>query len=228
MCGRYNVIDSPGVRELMDLLGLKLYPETRYNIAPGDSAQIVFQFGDERYLDEAIWSLLIEPRPDGQGYRPSPKYSTFNARSGSLGTSPLWKTRFRSQRAIIPASGFHEWVGEQGHKQVYNIRAAEGAIAFAGLYEIWEFEGERVAAFTIITLPSHPRFSHIHHTSIPLMLQPEDFDLWLDPYLTNTDPLQHLLSTRIPQALVVEPVKSTNDLEPVGLGEQLYPDGSTG
>lgn len=112
MCGRYDIIDSPGVRNLMDILGLTLYPETRYNIPSGAQGQIVYQVGDERYLDDAYWSLLMEPKPDGTGYRPSPKYSTFNARSGSLGSSPLWKSRLYSQRAIIPASGFHECLAE--------------------------------------------------------------------------------------------------------------------
>ncbi|WP_241264690.1 SOS response-associated peptidase family protein [Marinobacter daepoensis] len=106
-----------------------------------------------------------------------------------MGTSPLWKKRFHSQRAIIPASGFHEWTGEKGHKQCYNIHPADSAIAFAGLYELWDFQEELLPSFTIITLPPHPRFSHIHPKSIPLMLNPEDFDMWLDPSLTNTDPL---------------------------------------
>ncbi|SFM77602.1 SOS response-associated peptidase [Marinobacter zhejiangensis] len=224
MCGRYNIIDSPEVGNLMDILGLTLYPETRYNIAPGSQGQIVYQVGDERYLDDAYWSLLMEPKPDGTGYRPSPDYSTFNARSGSLGSSPLWKPRFHSQRAIIPASGFHEWTGEKGHKQCYNIRAESGAIAFAGLYEIWDFEGERVPAFTIVTLPPHPRFSRIHPKSIPLMLRPDDFDMWLDPYLTNTDPLQHLLKSQIRQPIIVEPVRSPERLEPVGEAEHLQAD----
>lgn len=48
------------------------------------------------------------------------------------------------------------------------------------------------------------------------MLRPEDFELWLDPKLTNTDPLQHLLKTRIGGPLSVEPIKSPEKLERVG------------
>lgn len=224
MCGRYNVIDDPDVRRLMDILGIPLYPETRLNIAPGAKGQIVYETGTGRTLDDAYWSLLIERKPDGSGYRPSPKYTTFNARSQSLGTSPLWKKRFQSQRAIVPASGFHDWTGEKGHKQCFNIRAASGVIAFAGLYELWDFQGDIVPSFTIITLPSHPRFSHIHPASIPLMLNPDDFDMWLDPCLTNTDPLQHLLKPRIGQSLVVEPIQSPADLTPIGPAERIDAD----
>lgn len=225
MCGRYNVIDDPDVRGLAEILGLGRYPRTRLNIAPGAQGEIVFETPGGRVLQDAWWSLLIERKPGGTGFRPSPKYSTFNARAGSLGSSPLWKKRFRSQRAIIPASGFHEWTGEKGRKQCHNIRTESGAIAFAGLYEIWDFDGEPVTSFTIITLPPHPRFRHIHPKSIPLMLQPQDFDPWLDPKLTNTDPFQHLLKTHVPENLVVTPVRSPDRLEAVGDGEVVLGDG---
>lgn len=224
MCGRYNVIDDPLVQQLMEELGLPIYPETRLNIAPGAKGQIVYETGEGRTLQDAYWSLLIERKTDGSGYRPSPKYSTFNARAGSLGSSPLWKKRFKSQRAIIPASGFHEWTGPKGHKQCYSITGTDSAIAFAGLYEVWDFQGEMVPSFTIITLPGHPRFSHIHDKSIPLMLRREDLELWLDPSFTNTDPLQDLLKSSIRIPLKITPVDSPVSLKPSGEAEYLEPD----
>jgi len=224
MCGRYNIIDDPLVQDLLNALGISVNAETRFNIAPGAKGQIVYETNQGRTLQDAIWSLLIEPKPDDSGYRPSPKYSTFNARAGSLGTSPLWKKRFHAQRAIIPASGFHEWTGQKGNKQCYNIHPVYNAIAFAGLYELWDFQGEIVPSFTIITLPPHPRFNHIHPKSIPLMLERDDFDMWLDPQMTNTDPLQHLLKTRIREPLAVEPVESPGSLQKVGQGEVIDAD----
>ncbi len=224
MCGRYNVIDNPLSHHLLKTLGIPTRIQTRLNIAPGAKGQIVYETDQGRTLEDAIWSLLIERKPDGSGFRPSAKYSTFNARSGSLGTSPLWKKRFQSQRAIIPASGFHEWTGEKGHKQCYNIHPVNNAIAFAGLYELWDFQGDIVPSFTIVTLPPHSRFSHIHPKSIPLMRGPEDFDMWLDPHLTNTDPLQHRLKTHIREPLWVEPIKSPASLEKAGQGEVIAAD----
>lgn len=224
MCGRFNVHDSPEVQGLMEELGFEQSLKPRYNIAPGAYAQIVYTTEQGRVLDDALWSLLIERKPDGSGYRPSPKYSTFNARAGSLGSSPLWKRRFAYQRAIVPASAFHEWTGPKGHKQCHNIYPKHGPIAFAGLYERWDFEGEIVPSFTIVTLPPHPRFSHIHEKSIPLMLQRDEFDLWLDPGVTQSEPFQHMLKTRIAEPLVVEPIRSPSQLEPVGEAEELEPD----
>lgn len=223
MCGAYNIGHSRHLQILIDQLGVPM-PEERLDRRPGTFGQFVYETEQGRHLEDGMWSLLIERKPNGTGYRPSPKYSTFNARSGSLGTSPLWKKRFHSQRAIIPASGFHEWTGEKGHKQCYNIHPVNSAIAFAGLYELWDFQGDIIPSFTIITLPPHPRFSHIHPKSVPLMLKPEDFDMWLDPHLTNTDPLQHLLKTSIRESLSVEPIKSPANLEKAGEGEKIEAD----
>ncbi len=96
MCGRYNVIDDPLVQDLLEILGIPIRAQARLNIAPGAKGQIVYETNQGRTL----WSLLIEPKPDSSGYRPSPKNSTFNARLGSLGTSPLLKKRFLSPSGL--------------------------------------------------------------------------------------------------------------------------------
>jgi len=70
MCGRFNVSDAPLVQGLLDELGIPLRIEPRVNIAPGAKAQIVYETHQGRTLQDAIWSLLIERKPDGTGYRP--------------------------------------------------------------------------------------------------------------------------------------------------------------
>jgi len=221
MCGRYNVTDSPEVQGLMGQLGLPgIAPRPQLNVPPGGIGEFVMEAGGDRYLEPGIWSLLIEPRPEGHGYRPNPKFHTFNARSDRLTSSPLWKKVFPSHRCIIPVSAFHEWQG----KQVYNIHPQGEATALAGLWQSWHFGEEQVSSFTVITLPAHPRFSHIQPKSIPLMLRPEDFDLWLDPEFYHADAFVHLMKTHIPAPLVCEPVRSTKDLTPVAASEVLSPD----
>ncbi|HAC30750.1 MAG TPA: DUF159 family protein, partial [Marinobacter hydrocarbonoclasticus] len=56
------------------------------------------------------------------------------------------------------------------------------------------------------------------------MLNREDFDMWLDPSLTNTDPFQDLLKTRIRQPLLVEPIRSPAALEQTGQAERIEMD----
>ncbi|WP_339803842.1 SOS response-associated peptidase family protein [uncultured Marinobacter sp.] len=221
MCGRYNVTDSPEVQDLMAELGLSAAaPRPQLDVPPGGTGEFVIEVGGDRYLEPGIWSLLIEPRPDGHGYRPNPKFNTFNARSDRLTSSPLWKQVYPSHRCIIPVSAFHEWQG----KQVYNIHPLNEATALAGLWQSWHFGEEQVSSFTVITLPPHPRFSHIHSKSIPLMLRPADFDHWLDPDFGHTEAFTELMKAHIPAPLVCEPVRSTRNLEPVGQVELLEAD----
>ena len=220
MCGRYNVMDSPVIQELMDVLGIRFTPEPRRNVAPGSFGQIVIEGDRGRVLQEAIWSLLIEPKPNGNGYRPSPKFSTFNARSTRLAESSLWKKRYSSQRCIVPASGFHEWADGQP----YNIHPEEGAVAMPGLWERWQFGGESIHSFTTITLPPHPRFKHIHPKSIPLLLQQKDFDAWLDPDFHQVEAFADLMKSHIPMPLVCQPIRDPKSLEPVGEPEIIAAD----
>ncbi|WP_345790094.1 SOS response-associated peptidase family protein [Marinobacter caseinilyticus] len=216
-----NVTDDPLVQDLMVQLGLPFAtPQPQYNIPPGGTAEFVYETDGARHLVPGLWSLLIEPRPSGQGYRPNPRLHTFNARSDRLTTSPLWKRVYPSQRCVVPVSGFHEWRG----KQVYNIHPEHEATALAGLWQRWQFGDDPVYSFTVITLPPHPRFSHIHDKSIPLMLRPSDFDAWLDPTFTQTDAFQGLMKTHIPAPLVCQPVNNPNDLTPTADAEVLAAD----
>jgi len=220
MCGRFNVTDSPVVGELMDELGMPYRPKPQLNVPPGGTAEFVLEDGSGRQLVPGIWSLLIEEKPDGTGYRPNPKFHTFNARSDRLTSSPLWKKAYPSRRCIVPVSAFHEWRG----KQVYNIHPQGEATALAGLWQSWRFGDDLVNSFTVITLPPHPRFSHIHPKSIPLMLRPADFDMWLDPDFHQTDAFQGLMKSHIAAPLVCEPVRGPNDLAPAGDAEVLEAD----
>ncbi|SFR48077.1 Putative SOS response-associated peptidase YedK [Marinobacter daqiaonensis] len=220
MCGRFNVNDDPLVRDLMEQLGVARRPRPRLNVAPGSAAEVVLDAGEGRQLVEGMWSLLIEPHPDGEGYRPNPRFKTFNARSDRLTSSPLWKRVYPKQRCIVPMSAFHEWRSGQ----VYNIHPDGEAIAMAGLWQRYRNGDDEVISFTTITLPPHPRFSHIHDKSLPLMLRPEDFDAWLDPDFHQVDAFQGLMRPHIPVPLICEPVNSPKDLKPVGEPERIEAD----
>lgn len=50
MCGRYNVSDTPVMREFMKSLRVTHLPETRRNIAPGAMGQFVIEREGERQL----------------------------------------------------------------------------------------------------------------------------------------------------------------------------------
>ncbi|GAB3246208.1 SOS response-associated peptidase [Chitinimonas naiadis] len=224
MCGRYNISDSPQVQLLCELLGVKLYPTTRLNISPGGQGDFVAELDGELKLTTGYWSALIEPKAAG-GYRPNPKFKTFNARSDRLTASPLWRKLYSSKRAIVPATGWHEWKdGEDGKKQCYQLELGDRAIAFGGLYQLYQFGEDLVPAYSIITLPPHPRVTHIHDKSLPLMLEPADFDMWLDPNFKQIEAFAHLLLPVLRHELLVIPVNNPKDMLAVGPVETIPAD----
>ncbi len=77
----------------------------------------------------------------------------------------------------------------------------------------------------MITLPPHPRFSHIHPKSIPLMLRPEELDLWLDPDFHHTDAFAGLMQSHISAPLMCERVANTASLALSGAVEVIPADG---
>jgi len=220
MCGRYHVSNSPAVQGLLNSLGMGESITPRRNIAPGAYGQFVIERDGQRALLDGMFSLLVEPKPAGVGYRPSPKFSTFNARSDRLTESRLWRGRFARQRAIVPADGFHEWAG----KQCYDIIQEGRALALGALYELWEFDGVLVPAFSIITVPPHPRFAHIHPKSLPLLLEPKDHEVWLDPAFGQVEAFAGLMRPHLSRALVATPIGSPMTLQASGAPEIIAAD----
>ena len=63
MCGRFNVIDSPEVKDLCDNLGVPLDTiSTQLDIAPGGKINIIHGGASARKISEATWWLLLENR----------------------------------------------------------------------------------------------------------------------------------------------------------------------
>jgi putative SOS response-associated peptidase YedK len=111
-------------------------------------------------------------------------YSTFNARSETVATSPAYRGPWkRGQRCIVPANGFYEWQQRDGGKQPFFIRLTDHELfGFAGLWErSVTAAGEAVHSCTLLTLPAGPFMAAIHNTRQrePAILQPADHAAWL-------------------------------------------------
>lgn len=198
MCGRFNVIDSPQVRLLVEVLGIEL-GSLRYSadVAPGATISIVKHTGAGRAIVDALWWLMLDPNT----LKPNYQYASFNSRSdkldkkGSLAYKP-----YRESRCIIPASAFAEGLGDR--KTYHKIELLDRAIAFGGLckHYINEHTGESAYSASIITLGPLPQWQSIHPHSMPLMLPTEDkslIDAWLDPQVQEVSQFQSLLIPRI-------------------------------
>lgn len=182
MCGGYALAEPTEVLEdvfHVDLVGKNL-PAPSWNIRPTNQVPVVVDTVDpagksHRRLESARWSLIptwVKGEP--------PKFSTFNARSEEAATKASWRDAVKSKRCLVPASGYYEWVVEDGVKVPHYIHSDE-TLAFAGLYSWWraiETDPWMLTA-TILTMPTVPELAAIHDRNpVPI---PQDFwATWLD------------------------------------------------
>jgi putative SOS response-associated peptidase YedK len=56
------------------------------------------------------------------------KLATFNARSETVDSKPMFRSAFKRHRCIVPASGYYEWQTTSGGKQPYYFTAKDSPI----------------------------------------------------------------------------------------------------
>ena len=235
MCGRYT-LTTPG--ELVaDLFDLSETPEieARYNIPPSEEVATIGQNEEgKRGFARLRWGLVPHWAKE-----PSIGNKMINARAETAAEKPAFRTSFKRKRCLILADGFFEWQKvEGGAKQPWYYRLKSGdPFAFAGLYAHWEPKEEAsgsdetqgpIDSCTILTTDANELVARVHHR-MPVILHPEDYDLWLDRTIGDQggdrDRLQPLLRPFEPSEMMAYPVSKrvnspANDdpsvLEPIG------------
>ena len=192
MCGRYT-LQSPSdvLAELYEVEGDFLV-QPRFNIAPTQNALVLREAedGDGRELVNLKWGLIPFFSKDMKMAA-----RMINARAETLAEKPSFRAAFKKRRCIIPASGFFEWRAEDGQKQPYYLEPnAQPIFHMAGLHERWRSsEFGIVDSFTIITTEANKDMQPYHHR-MPVMLDHDDFDIWLDSKIADRSLIQSFLS----------------------------------
>lgn len=191
MCGRYTLTKSlPEIAErfLVNPAGVEYGP--RYNIAPSQHAPVL-RAGEDgaRKLSLLRWGLIPHWADDKSiGNR------LINARGETVAEKPSFRRAFKSQRCLVLADGFYEWIKRDGGKQPVFIHLPERApFSFAGLWERWDKveDGSPLETYTIITTTPNEEIRQIHHR-MPVILQADDESHWLDPE-TSREELKQIL-----------------------------------
>ena len=107
MCGRFTNKAKPEQVKSEFKVGAKnpnLY-EPRFNIAPSQMIDVVFEPETERIISQLKWGLVPSWAKAAQASK-----GLINARAETLKEKPSFREAFKSRRCIIPASGFYEWV----------------------------------------------------------------------------------------------------------------------
>ena len=189
MCGRFAQKSDP--KRLAKKFGVAEAPaaEARYNVAPTQEVLCVREGGDGREMTFFQWGLVPSWAKDpGMGAR------LINARSETVAEKPAFREAFKRRRCIVPADGFYEWQRAGGRKQPYFFRMSDGEpFGFAGLWDRWEGEGGRVInSCTILTTEVNEVVRSVHDR-MPVILHPEDYDLWLGDDVRQRDLIAGLL-----------------------------------
>jgi putative SOS response-associated peptidase YedK len=117
-----------------------------------------------------------------------------NARSETASTKPAFRDALKSRRCLIPADGFYEWAKTAKGKQPYCFEVNDGELfAFAGLWERWKDpSGNSVETCSILTTTPNAVTSAVHDR-MPVILDPDSYDLWLDPEMMDVAAASELL-----------------------------------
>jgi len=182
MCGRYtffNNIDSLQHLFDIDLIDSNLTDyQASYNISPTQYAPVVFQNNNKRILKSMRWGLI-----PSWSKNDSFASKLINARSETISDKQSFKNLITTNRCIVIANGYYEWVSIENKKQPYFIYSEKDTvISMAGIWTEWR----DVISFTIITKQSDISINHLHHR-MPLLLPRKKINLYLDKNNTFDD-----------------------------------------
>jgi putative SOS response-associated peptidase YedK len=134
-----------------------------------------------------------------------------NARAETVAEKPSFKSAFRKRRCLVLADGFYEWQQQENkkQKQPYYFRLNDGQpFAFAGLWEQWEdVSGEAIDSCTLLTTDANELMRPVHNR-MPVILNPKDYERWLDPEVKEPEQLQPLLRPYSTQEMLAYPVST--------------------
>lgn len=213
MCGRFVQLSSPDLlveRFAVDEVATPSRAPS-YNVAPRAT---VFAVRDRiedderrRHLSELRWGLVPSWAKD-----PKTGDRMINARAESLADKPAYQRAFQKHRCLVPADGFYEWQRRGGRKQPMFIHRRDGEpMAFAGLWAAWrdasEPDGDWLCSCAIVTTNANTALAPLHDR-MPVVLEEQHWDRWLDATVDDVDALAELLVPAPDDVLVAYPVST--------------------
>ena len=205
MCGRFT-LRTP-TKDIVRAFGLADAPDLkpRYNIAPTQQVAAIKldpETGTRR-LSLLRWGLIPSWADD-----PSIGNRLINARAETVAIKPTFRSAFKKGRCLIVADGFYEWKKVGKTKQPFFIRLKDDEpFAFAGLLEHWHRGDQVIDSATIITTEPNELMEGIHNR-MPVILWPDDYDLWLEPDFHGEGKLLEMLRPYPAEEMTAYPVST--------------------
>ena len=191
MCGRYRLSRRKQlVEEYFDASGEEDW-SPRYNLAPTQPIPVIRQHPKEpgRVLSLVRWGLIPSWAKDMSG-----SAGMINARSETAAMKPAFRDPMKFRRCLVPADGFYEWGRTGTTKRPFCFEVNERELfAFAGLWDRWrDPTGQWTKSCSILTTTPNAVTSLVHDR-MPVIIEPDSYDLWLDRGMHNAAAISELL-----------------------------------
>jgi putative SOS response-associated peptidase YedK len=199
MCGRYRLARKKEILAEYFDAGDDVDWAPRYNVAPSQDVPVIRQDAARpvRSVSLMRWGLIPSWAKDAKA-----GFKMINARAESVSEKPAFREPLQSRRCLIPADGFYEWAKEGKTKSPYCFaRTGDSVFAFAGLWDRWNGpDGEVLHSCSIITTTANALVGGIHDR-MPVILEPGNYDLWLDPGFRKTESVLEFLKPCPPESM---------------------------
>lgn len=195
MCARYRrkgpvhlIIKEFGIENAFAELRVKWW-QPQFNIPPTTLVLTLRQEPSGLTPSGMRWGLVPSWAKDLKSGPP-----LVNAGGETVAEKPAFRSAFKARRCLIPADGYYEWKTTGKSKRPHDIhRPHDAPFAFAGLWETWSPpEGDPVQSCTIITTAAPASIDWLHDR-MPVILEPKDYDQWLDPEFKDVEALKGLI-----------------------------------
>ncbi|AFV02193.1 MULTISPECIES: SOS response-associated peptidase [unclassified Dehalobacter] len=188
MCGRFTLtLTFQEVAEILKITD-EIDWKPRYNIAPMQPILAMTNDG-MNHVKLFQWGLVPFWAKD-----PSSGSKMINARAETVDTKPSFKNSFQTKRCLVLADGFYEWKREGKSKIPYRFTLKDrNVFGFAGIWDSWtSLDGKTIDSCSIITTEANALMASIHDR-MPVILDKEKEEIWLDPTLSDPILLKSLL-----------------------------------
>lgn len=215
MCGRFVRKSSAAAFGRLFHAKGRVEVEPAYNVSPSQEVLVVRNAaGCGRELALLRWGLVPSWAKD-----PKTGYRMINARAETVATKPAFRAVFKRRRDIVGSDGFCERAAPNGKRPYYIHMVDDAPFGFAGLYEHWEGDGQAIDSRTIIVGEPNDLVARIHDR-MPCILDPIDYDAWMEPDVDDPERLLSLLRPHPAEKMTAYPV-SRNVKDPRNQGPSL-------
>lgn len=162
-----------------------------YNVGPSQNMLSIIKHDDAYRSGYLKWRFIPSyAKSENDGY----KY--INARSETIHEKKTYKQSFEKRRCLLVVNGFYEWLRDKNKRPFLFHKDQMGLFTLAGIWQPqYRDDGTKEYGLSIVTTEANELMRPIHHR-MPVIIQPEDADRWLD----MDTPLEEVQKLLVPVA----------------------------